>query len=121
MIYNSNNSEIKYIIVKDNSGHLRHYTSDYLHHETIARDNGFDSRAVIECGMFLAGQLYILECISQEHLQRRAGNYIGNRLNEYHDIRLENWLKARTLEAGLYYSKKPIYQEAENKILPGGD
>lgn len=115
------NKEIKYIIVKDKIGHLKHFKSDFLHHETIARDNGIDSRAVIECGLFLEGHLYILECESQEHLQRRAGRYIGNRLNYYHDLRLEAWLRARTLESNLYYSKKPIYTEAENRELRPGD
>jgi uncharacterized protein YegP (UPF0339 family) len=108
MIYTSDNCEVKYIIVKDKAGHLRHYKSEYDHHETIARNNGYNSSDIIEAGLFLEGYLYILEGISQEHLKRRAEHYIGNRLNFYQDLRLEAWLKGRELETQLYYSKKPI-------------
>jgi hypothetical protein len=114
--------EIKYIIVRDkNSNRLHHFKSDWLHHYTIARDNGYDSDKILEAGLFLEGHKYILECLYLEHLKRRENFYIGNRLNFYQDLRLQAFLRGRELESELYYSKKPIYQEAENKILSGGD
>jgi hypothetical protein len=98
--------EIKYIIVRDKiTGRIRHFKSDYLHHLTIGRDNGYSERDILEAGLFLDKELYILECISQEHLNKRAEHYIGNRLNLYQDLRLKNWLKSRELESSLYYSK----------------
>ena len=101
--------ELKYIIVKDKaSGLLRHYKSDCLHHVTIAHDNGYQARDIIESGLFIDRKLFILECLSLDHLQRRKAYYIGNCLNDYHDTRLKNWLKGRELESYLYYSKKPI-------------
>jgi hypothetical protein len=108
-------NEIKYIIVKNKAGRLSHYKSDYLHHSIIARDNGYNESEVIEAGLFLDKELYILECISAGHIQKRAGHYIGNRLNEYQDIRLQNWLRGRELESNLYYSKKAV------GVLPQGD
>jgi hypothetical protein len=105
--------EIKYIIVKDKQGFLRHYKSDWLHHETIARDNGYNSSDIIEAGLFLEGHLYILESQSQSHLKKRANNYIGNRLNVYQDLRLANWLRGRELESSLYYSKEAILKEGD--------
>lgn len=107
-------NEIKYIIVKDKvRGFLRHYKSDWLHHETIARDKGYNSSDIIEAGLFLEGRLYILEGISQEHLKKRAEHYIGNRLNFYQDLRLQSFLKGRELESNLYYSKEPILREGD--------
>ena len=35
----------------------------------------------------------------------KAGHYIGNRLNDYQDLRLTSWLRGRELESQLYYSK----------------
>jgi len=114
--------EIKYIIVKDKkTGRARRFCSEWLHHFTIARDNGYEPGDIIEAGLFLDRRCYILECQDLKHLERRAGWYIGNRLNDYQDIRLVNWLKGRELESSLYYSKKPIYQEAEYKTLKPGD
>jgi hypothetical protein len=97
--------EIKYIIVKDKQGILRHFKSNWLGHYTIARDNNYEPGEIIEQGIFLDSQLYILECISQEHLIKRPGHYIGNKLNFYQDIRLKQWLKGRELESQLYYNK----------------
>lgn len=109
--------EIKYIIVKDKlSGKLKRFCSEWLHHSTIARDNGYSDSEVIEAGLFLDRRCYILECKDLKHIERRAGRYIGNCLNFYHDIRLANWLRGRELESQLYYSKKPIY-----KTLKEGD
>ncbi len=105
--------EIKYIIVKDKAGRLKHFKSEFLHHNTIARDNGFNSSDILEAGLFLGGYLYILESISQEHIIKRAGHYIGNKLNDYQDLRLINWLKGRELESNLYYSKRPAGQLRE--------
>jgi hypothetical protein len=106
-------SEIKFVILRDNQGRLRHFKSDWKHHTTIAKDNGFDYSDVVEAGLFLDKRLYILESVYLEHLRRRAVNYIGNRLNDYQDIRLTAWLKGRTLESQLYYSKEPILKEGD--------
>jgi hypothetical protein len=101
--------ETKFIIVKDKaSNQLRHFKSPCLHHYDIARANGYDSPDIIESGLFLEGQKYILDCIILEHLKNRENFYIGNRLNFYGDIKLANWLKSRELESGLYWGIKPI-------------
>jgi hypothetical protein len=101
--------EIKYIIIKNKlSGKLRHFWSDCLHHETIARDNGYNSQDIIEAGLFLDRRCYILECQDYKHIERRKNYYIGNCLNIYQDLRLASWLKGRELESQLYYSKKAI-------------
>jgi hypothetical protein len=108
--------EIKFIIVRDKKNNsLHHFKSDYLHHYELARASGYDSPDILEAGLFLEGQKYILESIYLEHLKKRENFYIGNRLQFYGDKKLENWLKARELESGLYYSKKAIFG------LPGGD
>jgi len=112
--------EIKYIIVRDKqSNRLHHFKSDYLHHYTIARDNGYDSSDILEAGLFLEGHLYILESVYLEHLKKKSDFYIGNRLNFYHDLRLQAFLRGRELESSLYYSKKSI--SAEDKTLGEGD
>ena len=99
-------NEIKYIIVRDKlNNRLRHFKSDYLHHYTLARDNGFDSSDILEAGLFLEGDIYILECIYLDHLKKKENRFIGNRLNFYQDNRLKAWLKGRELESNLYYSK----------------
>jgi len=104
-----NDREIKFIIVRDRiTNRLHHFKSDWLHHYTIARDNGYDSHEVLEAGLFLAGHKYILECVYIEHLKKQELFYIGNQLNFYHDLRLQNWLKSRQLESQLYYSKRPV-------------
>lgn len=106
--------EIKYIIVRDKQDNrLRHFKSDYLHHYTIARDNGFDSSDILEAGLFLEGHLYILESIYLKHLEKKEIFYIGNRLNFYHDLRLQTFLKSRELEAGYYYKLPGIYREGD--------
>lgn len=108
--------EIKYIIVKDKiTGRARRYCSEWLHHDTIARDNGYNSSDIIEAGIFLDRRCYILECRDLKHIERRKNRYIGNCLNLYQDMRLANWLRGRELESFLYYSKKAI------KTLPEGD
>jgi len=107
--------EIKYIIVRDRiTGRLRHFKSDWLHHYTIARDNGFDSSEILEAGIVLDCKLFILECIILKHLERRKEKFILG--NEYQDIRLSKWLQRRELESQLYYNRaKAVY------ILPEGD
>ena len=100
--------ERKYIIVKDKLGKLRHYKSEWEHHGTIARDNGFDTKDILECGMFLDKEIFILECVDKKHLLKRADRNIGDRLNYYQDIKLREWLKVRELESTLYYSKKIV-------------
>lgn len=105
--------ELKYIIVKTKLGQLKHFKSEWCHHSTIARDKGFNSCDIVEAGLFLDKQLYIVECSNQKHLEKHRQQYIGNRLNFYHDLRLKSFLKGRELESQLYYSKK--------SILPNGD
>jgi hypothetical protein len=100
--------ETKYIIVKDKNGSLRHFKSDWLHHETIARDNGYSFKDILECGIFLDKRLYIMECQSELHLRKKSGFYVGNQLNLYQDERLASWLKGRELESMIYYNKKAI-------------
>lgn len=100
--------ETKYIIVKDKSGHLRHFKSDWLHHYTLARDNGFSERDIVECGIFLDKENFIVECSDNSHITRRSNRYVGNRLNEYQNNRLKNWLKGRELESQLYFRKEAI-------------
>jgi hypothetical protein len=108
--------EIKYIIVRDKkTNRLHHFKSDYLHHFSIARGNGYDSPDILEAGLFLEGHLYILESVYLKHLEKKQDFYIGNRLNFYHDLRLQTFLRGRELESQLYYSKKPAGQ------LPEGD
>lgn len=96
--------ETKFIITKDG----KHFKSDWLHHYTIARDNGYSERDILECGMFLDGTMFILECQKELHLFKHKNNYIGNALNQYQDKKLANWLKGRELESQLYYTKKAI-------------
>jgi len=61
---------IKYIIaVKD--GHLRHYKSDWLSHDTIARDNGIDCwNGIVERGLLIDCKPLILECSIASHSQK---------------------------------------------------
>jgi len=113
--------ETKFIIIKDNQNRLKHFKSDYLHHCTIARDKGYSESDIVESGLFLDGALFILECINQRHLVKKREHYIGNKLNDYQDLRLQSFLKGRELESQLYYSKKPIYIDVENKTLKEGD
>ena len=108
--------EVKYIIVRDKiNNRLRHFKSDWLHHYSIAKDNGYSSSDILEAGLLLEGRLYILEGIYLKHIEKRAEKFIGNRLNFYQDLRLTEWLRGRELESSLYYSKKPA------GILPEGD
>jgi hypothetical protein len=63
--------EIKYIIAKK-YGKLCHRKSTWLSHDTIARDNGFDSYSqVIETGLLICGRVIILECKDINHRQKR--------------------------------------------------
>lgn len=101
-------NEIKFIIIKDKAGRLHHLKSEWLHHYTIARDNGYDTRQILEAGLFLDNQLYILECENLEHLKKHSREYIGNRLNFYHDLKLQKWLRGRELESQVYYKQKPV-------------
>lgn len=112
--------EIKFIIVRDKtSGRLHHFKSEVLHHYELSRAVGYDSQDILEAGLFLEGQLYILESIYLKHLEKKQDFYIGNRLNFYHDLRLQAFLRGRELESSLYYSKKSI--SAEDKTLGEGD
>jgi len=63
--------EIKYIIARKD-GRLYHRKSNWLSHDTIARDNGFDSYSqVLETGLLLEGRVIILECKDVRHRQKR--------------------------------------------------
>jgi hypothetical protein len=63
--------EIKYIIARK-FGRLYHRKSTWLSHDTIARDNGFDSYSqVIETGLLICGRVIILECRDVRHRQKR--------------------------------------------------
>lgn len=99
--------EVKFIIVKKNNK-LKHYKSEWLHHYTIARDNGCNENDVIECGMFLDKKMFIMECKWMSHLLKWKDRYIGNALNIYTENRLASWLRGRELESSLYYSKQAI-------------
>lgn len=63
--------ETKFIIARK-YGRFYHKKSSWLSHDTIARDNGFDSfNQVIETGLLIDGRVIILECKNVEHRQRR--------------------------------------------------
>jgi len=68
---------IKYIIaVKD--GHLRHYKSDWLSHDTIARDNGVDCwNGIIERGLLIDCKPLILECSIASHNQKHYNDKLA--------------------------------------------
>ncbi len=98
--------EIKFIILRDNNGRLRHFFSDWKHHTTIARDNGFDYSQVIEAGILLDGQVFILECLDSKHLHK-TNKFIGG--TDYQDIRLNTlardmFLKGREAESRYSYN-----------------
>jgi hypothetical protein len=96
--------EVKFIITKDG----KHFKSDWLHHQTIARDNGYSEKDVIEAGMILDGQMFIIECNNQKHIGKHSDRYIGNALVNYSNERLISWMRGRELESQLYYSKNTI-------------
>lgn len=99
--------EIKYVIIKDRNK-LRHIKSNWQHHYTMARDRGYSEKDIVECGMFLDNQMFILDCVDEKHLLKHRRAYVGNALNDYQDMKLVSWLKGRELETNLYYSKKVI-------------
>lgn len=101
-------AEVKYIIVKDKLNRLRHLKSDWLHHLTIARDNGFTERDIVESGVFLDKEIFIVECTNKTHLYKRKERFVGNQLNMYQEQRLSSWLRGRELESQLYYSKNAV-------------
>lgn len=96
--------EKKFIITKDG----KHFKSDWLHHQTIARDNGYSEKDVIEAGIILDKQMIIVECTNQKHIGKHPDRYIGNALVNYQNSRLTSWLKGRELESQLYYTKNEI-------------
>ena len=104
--------EIKFIIVRDNLGILRHFKSDILHHTQIAREHNFISDSIIEQGIFIDKHLFILDSQSQSHLIKHLRHYIGNVLYNLNpncfDIKLKNWLRGRELESQFYYKREPI-------------
>lgn len=84
--------ELKYIITKKN-GQVKHFKfTSYYHHETFARDNGFDYFSqVIETGLLIEGNCVIVTCLDKRHLERREAKQL-NRL-------ASNYLKAREVES----------------------
>jgi len=102
--------ELKYIITKD----LKHFKSNTLHHWELARARGYNPQDIIEAGIFIDSQLFILEGTNQAHLLKHKTIYLGNVLNdkEAENTALNklavNWLKGRELESQLYYSKRPL-------------
>lgn len=106
--------EVKFIIVRDSdTGLLRHFKSNCLHHYELARARGYDSEKILEAGLFLEGKKYILECLFLEHLKKRENFYIGSLLQFNRDIKLINWLKGRELESNLYFNLPKIYREGD--------
>ena len=105
-------TEIKFIILRDKLGRLRHFKSEWLHHYTIASDNGFCSSDIIECGIFLDRQLFILECIDLKHLEKNTDKYIM--ASDYQDLRLASYSKGREAESRyLYRSKEFCLKEGD--------
>jgi len=100
-------NEYKFIITKD----LRHFKSDILHHYDIAINNGYDFTDILESGLFIEGQIFILESQNRKHLLKHKGIYLGNILQDSQSegevLRLlaSSWLRGRALESQLYYSK----------------
>lgn len=92
--------EIKFIILRDKQGKLRHFKSDFLQHYTLARDNGFDSDKILESGIILEGRIFILDCIIQAHLSKTNKFILGN---NYQDIKLEVYNKSREAESRYLY------------------
>jgi len=64
-------TETKFIIARK-YGRLFHRKSDWLSHDTIARDNGFDSfNEVLETGLLIDRQVVIIECRDRLHFKKR--------------------------------------------------
>jgi len=100
--------ETKFIITKDG----KHFKSNWLHHDSIARNAGYSFNDVIECGMFLDKQLFILDCKNSKHLEKKNHSAICGRLNFYQDMRFERIMKGRECES------RSMYKYAG---LPAGD
>jgi hypothetical protein len=102
--------ELKYIITKD----LKHFKSDTLHHYEIAKANNYNPDSIIESGLFIDKQLFILESINQAHLLKHKTIYLGNVLNDREaegkalNLLATQWLRGRELESQLYYSKRAV-------------
>jgi hypothetical protein len=95
-------AELKFIIVKDRqSNKLKHYFSDWLCHDTIARDNNYDYREVIEAGMIIDNKIIILDCIDKKHKDKHYKNVFDNRIEFYSQL----WIKARQVESSYLYNK----------------
>jgi len=111
--------EYKYIIVKGDAGRLYHFKSDILHHWELARGRGYDIADILESGLFISGQIFILECNNREHLLKHKGIYLGNILQDREaegealNLLATQWLKSRTLESAYYYTLKPAGQLGE--------
>jgi hypothetical protein len=87
--------EVKFIITKDG----KHFKSDWLHHQKIARDNGYSENEIIESGIIMDKQLFILECQDKKHVSKKKNNYLG-RLDYFQDLRL---MRAREVESRYMY------------------
>lgn len=99
-------TEKKYIITYKH-GKIKHFKfSASWHHQTFARDNGFDIFSeVLETGTIVDKQIKILECKNKAHMERRINKTWLS----------EGYMKARELESMLMYSRKGEY------ILRDGD
>ena len=93
--------EQKYIITYKN-GKLRHFKSDWLHHQTIARDNGYSEREIIEAGVLLDGKPFIFDCVERRHKERRRDRLIGDRAVDL-SFNVRSYLKARQVESLYFY------------------
>ena len=94
--------DIKFIITKD----LKHYKSEYKDHYIIARDNGYDVKDILESGLIVDSQLYILECYAVNHRVKisKGKKFIANDVNKYlNELTEYRILKARQAESRLKY------------------
>lgn len=95
--------DIKFIITKDG----KHFSSEYSDHYIIARDNGYDVRDIIECGLFAGGKMFVLECQEPKHREKltHTDKYILNDVNRYlADLTAYRVQKARECESRAQYS-----------------
>jgi len=102
--------DLKFIIMKNG----QKFKSDTMHHYQLARVKGFEPEDIIESGVILENKIFILDCLNKSHLNKKANNYVGNRIACGDEV-LIDWLRNRELESQLYYSKQSI------SILKDGD
>jgi len=98
--------ETKYIIVKK-YGKVKHFTfPGCLHHQTFARDNGYDYFSeILETGMIIDKKIIIVECKDKKHMSKRMDKTFLS----------EGYMKGRELESML------MYRIPEEYVLRNGD